>query len=79
VARNGTALVRRDADHPLELFEVADAITVLPPPIVPLSALHTGEMALAKLVARGADHETRFCPSQLDWRGKAMTVEFSKS
>ena len=44
-----------------ELLEAADAIAILPTPVVPLGRLHAGEVTFAELVAGGADDEARSC------------------
>jgi hypothetical protein len=58
VTQDGRALFLGDDDHALELLEAADAVTVLPTPIVPLHAFDAGEVALAKFVTGGTDDET---------------------
>jgi hypothetical protein len=73
------ALVVRHRDHPVELLETADAVTVLPAPIVPFGRFDAGEVTLAKVVARRADDETGTGgSSQLNRRTEAGAGEFSK-
>src|SRR5690606_22827263 len=56
---NRLTLVVRQPQHPPELLVAANPVAVLPTPIVPLRALDGGKEALAKRVARRADHESR--------------------
>src|SRR5690606_15481585 len=59
VAANRFALVVRQPEHALELLEAANSIAVLPTPVVPLRALDGRKEALAKRIARRADHMPR--------------------
>src|SRR5690606_1442840 len=59
VTANRVALVGGQPEHALELLGTANAIAVLPTPVVPFRALGGRKESLAKRTARRPDHETR--------------------